>query len=493
MSEVQDFLEDIGKEMGRTPEQMKPFVDKLQSEWYDSMASLRGISEDKWDTFGLPGRLVDAIKVKLGMVASSPSAVPSTATAADPLAAAPQVAASQSVLKLPVEIMPQSPEETMGANLDDLGSIVATSLPKEALEIALTTLLKLTDAVLANPEHEKTRKIRIGNAIFQERCGRYPSCMEFLGALGFKHRGEFLIMEKAFISRLTDGRKALEHIAKEANLAVPPLPATFNPYVSSISSMATNPVVPKGQLAESRLQEAQNIKLELEEKKKIMALQGRGSGMISAPRVFWKASLGRLEDAISALQSSTDSGDSSVLMDVLQCMQSADSSKFHSREKAELVQLKKKKVYNVTVLRVNLPNKIVLELNLFPRTPWSVVYEAVEACLAEEVKSVGWYLYDTPPIRKFERLPKETLLSSGLVPGAMVQFGLDNREQDYHKLGKCVNEQLFATLPPEPQPPAPAASFHPQKRPPSSPGQKPASSGQKLAGPGNTLGSSSSK
>lgn len=351
-------------------------------------------------------------------------------------------------------------------NLGDKASIAAMSLPRESLETAITTLLKLTDAIVANPEQEKTRRIRLGNETFQERCGQYPKCIEFLIALGFEDKGDFLFMEKADVSRLAEGRKALEHVLRWAGIEVPPpsqatsKPASkFNPYASSMSSTAQTVAVPMGRLAENRAAEAERIKVELAQQKKLLATEGGGTGMIAEPRVFWQASRGTLEDAVLALQQTVNEGDdASVLMDAIACMQASDASKFHSRQKAELAQLKKKKIYNATILRVNFPNKVVLELSFRPKTHWLEVYETVQSCLAEEAKFVQWYLYDTPPIRKFERIQKETLLSSQLVPGAVVHFGVDSRDKDLSKLGHCVSAALFQSLPPEPQPPAPPAN-----------------------------------
>jgi len=422
---------------------MKPYVRKLQDEWYDTLDSLRGLSTDKWDALGFPARLVDIMKRKLDVDVSM-AVAPSAATVPD----------VKMCHRMQVDFMPQNISDTAATNLEDEASKVAASVPREDLETAVQTLLKLTDAVLQNPELEKTRKIRKENANFHQRCGRFSSCIDFLVSLGFDNRDDVLFMEKAFISRLTDGRRSLERICKEASFTIPMPPESraFNPYVASISSSSVTPAYPKGRLAEQRAQEEQRIKRELEEEKHNFEKQTSGTGMLTAPRVFWLASLGRLEDAVLAMQSSMENDDTNIQMEYLQsCMQASNATKFHSRQRDELEQLKKKRIYNAMILRVYFPNKIVLELNFRPKTPWIDVYDVVKSCLSEEAKSVSWYLFDTPPIRKFSPVRKETLFSSQLIPGGVVHFGLENREQDLSRLGKCINSELFMTLPPEPE------------------------------------------
>lgn len=66
MTEVRNLLLDIGASLGRTPEQMQPLITKLEDQWYDSLESLRGIQESQWAALGLPQRLVDEIKKRIG-------------------------------------------------------------------------------------------------------------------------------------------------------------------------------------------------------------------------------------------------------------------------------------------------------------------------------------------------------------------------------------------------------------------------------------------
>ena len=65
MSEVEKLLLEIGKGMGRGEGEMRPHIQKLESNWYKTKDQLRGLSDAKWSELGLPGALVDEIKKKL--------------------------------------------------------------------------------------------------------------------------------------------------------------------------------------------------------------------------------------------------------------------------------------------------------------------------------------------------------------------------------------------------------------------------------------------
>jgi len=454
MSEVKKLLDEIGAELGRTEAQMKPFVDTLEGQWYDTISSLKDISDAQWDKLGLPARLVDAIKLRTKgePSMSAPGAQPiahahtSSASSASPTEGLPQ----QGYLRLSSIDLAPPPNDTLPQSMDELAAIVATSVPPESMEKAILTLVKLTDSILANPEEEKTRRIRQANPSFHERCGQYRSCIKFLLALGFEEQGEFLVMQNAFLSRLTDGRKGLEHVAKEARISLPPMPGRFNPYVASHTAMSVQPAT----MNDKRLAEMEEVKLKLERKRRELANQGDKTNTLAPPRVFWQASQVRLEDAVKRLEQqiaaeADEEGDNLLLQDTLRCMQSSNANKFHSREKSELQQLTKTKVYEVAILRVIMPNQIVLELNFKPKTKWQEVYEVVEQCLSDDARFVEWFLYATPPIQKFSR-NNETLLSTKLVPGAVVFLGVDNRERDIPRLGQCVRKNLYSSLPPFP-------------------------------------------
>ncbi|CAN4120805.1 unnamed protein product [Withania somnifera] len=66
------------------------------------------------------------------------------------------------------------------------------------VKTAFITLLTFARNVATNPDEEKYRKIRISNAVFQDRVGKLQGCIEFLELCGFEkiEGGEFLYLER---------------------------------------------------------------------------------------------------------------------------------------------------------------------------------------------------------------------------------------------------------------------------------------------------------
>ena len=69
-------------ELGRTEEQMQPFVKKIvEEEWYETLESLREVSDAQWKQWGVPRRLSDKLKEKLGTPMSAAGGMGAAASA----------------------------------------------------------------------------------------------------------------------------------------------------------------------------------------------------------------------------------------------------------------------------------------------------------------------------------------------------------------------------------------------------------------------------
>ncbi len=85
MSEsVSDFLTKIGTKLNRTPHQMKPILEKLTENWYETVDDLKNITDDGWKDLSLPARLVDEIKKELNGGGGGGAAAPVAASAPAP-------------------------------------------------------------------------------------------------------------------------------------------------------------------------------------------------------------------------------------------------------------------------------------------------------------------------------------------------------------------------------------------------------------------------
>ena len=60
------------------------------------------------------------------------------------------------------------------------------SAAPDALDLALTTVCTLLTNVLEKPEEDKFRTVRLGNATFNARVGRFPAALELLRSFGFE-------------------------------------------------------------------------------------------------------------------------------------------------------------------------------------------------------------------------------------------------------------------------------------------------------------------
>ena len=66
MSEIQKLLESAGKRLGRTPEQMAPFVKILvEDNWLSTVADLKSLDSDFWEKNKFPIKLVQEIQADL--------------------------------------------------------------------------------------------------------------------------------------------------------------------------------------------------------------------------------------------------------------------------------------------------------------------------------------------------------------------------------------------------------------------------------------------
>uniref|UniRef100_A0A0G4HSG7 UBX domain-containing protein n=1 Tax=Chromera velia CCMP2878 TaxID=1169474 RepID=A0A0G4HSG7_9ALVE len=100
-----------------------------------------------------------------------------------------------------------------------------------------------------------------------------------------------------------------------------------------------------------------------------------------------------------------------------------DGPKFKSRAKEQLAQLEKQKIYSKCILRVQFPDKTVLQLNFRPFDTIRHVKQNIVQFLSEPVKATAWHLYVSPPMKKLE--DGKTTYEEQLVPGAVVYFGFD--------------------------------------------------------------------
>merc|ERR1719183_2296852 len=138
---------------------------------------------------------------------------------------------------------------------------------------------------------------------------------------------------------------------------------------------------------------------------------------------FWLSAGARLEEVIKQTES-----DHASQLDAIRDERAADNEllkqqvasakacinggneKFESADKRRLAELQKKRVHRTCILRVVCPDKSVLQAAFRATDTGQHVMEQLEPIWSHNVRDVGWYLYQTPPMRRLQ--PTETLVAA---------------------------------------------------------------------------------
>jgi len=91
--------------------------------------------------------------------------------------------------------------------------------------------------------------------------------------------------------------------------------------------------------------------------------------------------------------------------------------------------LNRRKVYDNVIIRIVFPNKMTIQMmDCKPNDTVRSIYKKLDFLINKENIGEGctrmYYLYDTPPIRRFDSNSTKTLAAEGLAPGAVLHFGL---------------------------------------------------------------------
>mmetsp|Transcript_134721 Transcript_134721/g.430415 ORF Transcript_134721/g.430415 Transcript_134721/m.430415 type:complete len:421 (+) Transcript_134721:88-1350(+) len=309
-------------------------------------------------------------------------------------------------------------------------------------EEAFLTLLKLVDGVLGAPEDPKKRRVKKGNATFQQKVGRFAAGIDFLKAAGFvdsddpeaegeEGRDTLLSMPVAYLLRLTDAHHTLARAAQEVGITPPPMPGGgFNPYVANMQAADTTRTVKAG---ESWKTDAEKIREEVKKRERELKAKLEEAPPIDMqPSAFWLSSGRRLEDIIRETQSVEDrsaedkSADNALMQSQLAQSKAAingSNTKFESADKRRLAELSHKRVHAFCILRIICPDKSVLQVHFRAKERGDKVLEMISPLLAPNVRELGWYIYQSPPMMKLG--PKETLAAAGFTPGASLYLGFE--------------------------------------------------------------------
>ncbi|KAF4708152.1 hypothetical protein FOZ62_004553 [Perkinsus olseni] len=453
----------VGKEMGRTPEQMKSIVNKVVNEaWFDTIDSLRALGPEEWTDLKLPKRLEMALQARL--FSTTTTTTINTSRTVQPAAATSQSGSSRQSPSTPastgdpaqpefteVQMMPPATFLQSADNLFDMARKINTGSSAEGDEAGsadtLPLLLQIVDNILAQPSNPKRRRIRLRNQKFSTAVGGCKDAMEFLKSLGFHlyppQDPQYVACPVVYISRFTDAHYALGG----TKASLPNTPGVFNPFVSSIG--AAGQVASAPRLTEKGLAEKEAFAKELEQQKLLLKTGGTKPGTMDLnPKVFRQGSatagMPRIEDVVKELNGRSELLDQdddfelikAQLSSIKDSLTSADRA-FQSREKKEMDKLKSRTIHTACVIRVAFPDRLVLQLQFRPADTLASLHDAVGKFLSPEYKETEWYLYQTPPMHKIDRSSKRMLADEDLVPSALIRWGFEGLSNG----GVSVTEQ----------------------------------------------------
>lgn len=163
--------------------------------------------------------------------------------------------------------IPESAPTSTSAPVSHLHSVLANCEMKRSVDnttwnTALSTLQKMLDRVISNPNEEKYRKVKKQNAAFQKRIGGLTGSDELMTAAGFVSdiiEGEAYYFIKPSVEAWPKLLEAQENISAAVSSPVQQLqPSTFVPPSSSFGA-PTNPTGNIDSMAMNMLQNPQAL------------------------------------------------------------------------------------------------------------------------------------------------------------------------------------------------------------------------------------------
>jgi len=312
------------------------------------------------------------------------------------------------------------------------------------------TLLKVLANVMKNPGVEKYRVIRKRNKVFQSLESLYVQALEYLTIVGFKEKQ--VEQEPKFVLNFQEedpqaietGMKVLKALAADLDIASADIPSIniynkkdfeaarigarkqadavngFNFYQSNVQNISG---VPTQNGSNSRMED-QVETLKAKQRKmmedagipdRMLRIIPSGSGI--NPRNF--------KDFVHPEESQSlpvPKSDGAIVLQAnkMRRKEQKKNAEFRTKAMRELEKLRNARVFTKVIIRVQLPDKSVVEAQFSPVERIDDVASIVRESLLDSVDE-QFYLYTTPP-RKVLPLDK-TLDELGLKPAALLYLG----------------------------------------------------------------------
>ena len=167
----------VGGQLGRNEQEIRPLIKKVvEDSWYDSIDSLRGLSDSEWLELGLPPRFRQALQARLRDNVLRDPTQPSMLPSSHP--------------SIPASALPSHPTQSLPSR--PLQSIlpISTTLPAvlQSSNACRSHVLRILQNLATNDL--KYRRIKINSSAFVSMTSAHPEILPFLLSLGFREEDE---------------------------------------------------------------------------------------------------------------------------------------------------------------------------------------------------------------------------------------------------------------------------------------------------------------
>ncbi|EEY69456.1 uncharacterized protein PITG_05691 [Phytophthora infestans T30-4] len=319
----------------------------------------------------------------------------------------------------------KEPVGEKGANDEEsiIGSYDALQLLRDSnfdavSRTAVTTLMKIITNVLSDLENDKVRSIRLSNAAFTRAVGQVKGGLDFLKSVGFAVIPDtqmlMLSPSPSEKSVLEEGLRLLSVEADDLSISPDTRPV--------VREKKTNPTFDVFRTQITRVQ-----------------MQPRGPSTT--------------EVLVDALKSKQDQllghekppRNTTLLISSLRARREEmeKTKNFRTQAMRELDELKRKKVYQTALIRVQFPDRAVVQASFHPNETIQDVMDHVAECLTDQCKPNRFYLYVTPPTQKLATT--KTLAELNLVPAALTYLSwLDMPQAENASIGFYIRQDLVS-------------------------------------------------
>ncbi|KAH7476624.1 Plant UBX domain-containing protein 1 [Phytophthora ramorum] len=261
---------------------------------------------------------------------------------------------------------------------------------------AITTLMKIVANILSDPENEKVRSIRLSNAVFHRSVGQVKGPLDKkLLEVGMR----LLNGEANDLNISPDTRPVVRENKADPNFDV------FKTQITRVQMQPRGPSTTEVLVDALKTKQDQLVGHEKPPRNTTVALEGRRAG-------------GQL-DLAAAESELSERSDAQVLISSLKSRREEmeKTKNFRTQAMRELDELKRKKVFQTALIRVQFPDRAVMQASFHPNETIQDVMNHVTECLGDQYKGNKFYLYVTPPTQKLAAT--KTLAELNLIPAAL--------------------------------------------------------------------------